>query len=210
LIIYSFTSRSRIFHLYGDVTIAGEGLQNLGICSALRAFEQGGIFIVPHLLWHGTSVFSVSSEGPPHSVASYTHFDYSSLFSDALLKSLQWCSGRKSWKSEKNVKTERAVGWNQTECHEIEPIPSKDRVMPEGDNHSLWDELILQNSLFSAQFNSYSYFKASNEVLSKWAIVLMIFCAKYNSTLNFSFYSKQLLHDIDQLIVLRSALEYFT
>jgi hypothetical protein len=50
LIIYSFTSRSRVFHLYGDVTIAGEGLQNLGLCSVLRAFEQGGIFIVPHLL----------------------------------------------------------------------------------------------------------------------------------------------------------------
>jgi hypothetical protein len=44
------TSHSRIFHLYGNVTIAGEGLQNLGLCSALRAFEQGGIFIVPHLL----------------------------------------------------------------------------------------------------------------------------------------------------------------
>jgi hypothetical protein len=29
---------------------AGEGLQNLGLCSALKAFEQGGIFIVPHLL----------------------------------------------------------------------------------------------------------------------------------------------------------------
>jgi hypothetical protein len=27
LIIYDFTSRSRIFHLYGDVTIAGEGLK---------------------------------------------------------------------------------------------------------------------------------------------------------------------------------------
>jgi hypothetical protein len=27
-----------------------EGLQNLGLCSALRAFEQGGIFFVPHLL----------------------------------------------------------------------------------------------------------------------------------------------------------------
>jgi hypothetical protein len=40
----------RIFHLYGDVNIAGEGLQNLGPCSALRAFEQGEIFIVPHLL----------------------------------------------------------------------------------------------------------------------------------------------------------------
>jgi hypothetical protein len=47
------------------------GLQNLGLCSALTAFEQGWIFIVPHLLWHRTSVFSVSSEGPPHSVASY-------------------------------------------------------------------------------------------------------------------------------------------
>jgi hypothetical protein len=43
-------SRSRIFHLYGDVTIIGEGLQNLSLSSALRAFEQGGMFIVPHLL----------------------------------------------------------------------------------------------------------------------------------------------------------------
>jgi hypothetical protein len=38
-IIYDFTSRSRIFHLYGDVIIAGEGLQSLDICSSLRAFE---------------------------------------------------------------------------------------------------------------------------------------------------------------------------
>jgi hypothetical protein len=65
LIVYGFTSRSRIFHLYGDVAIAGEGQQNLSLCSALRAFEQRGIFIVPHQLWHGTSVFSVSSEWPP-------------------------------------------------------------------------------------------------------------------------------------------------
>jgi hypothetical protein len=36
LIIYCFTSRSRIFHLYGDVTIAGEGLQNLGLWLALN------------------------------------------------------------------------------------------------------------------------------------------------------------------------------
>jgi hypothetical protein len=36
--------------IYEDVTFTGEGLQNLGLCSALRAFEQGGIFIVPHLL----------------------------------------------------------------------------------------------------------------------------------------------------------------
>jgi hypothetical protein len=54
-----------------DVTITGEGLQNLGLCLALKAFEQGRIFIVPHLLWHETSIFPVSSEGLPHSVASY-------------------------------------------------------------------------------------------------------------------------------------------
>jgi hypothetical protein len=50
MIIYYFTSRSRIFQFYGDVTNTGEGLQDLGLCSALRAFEQGGIFIAPHLL----------------------------------------------------------------------------------------------------------------------------------------------------------------
>jgi hypothetical protein len=46
-------------------------LQNLGLCSARRALEHGGIFLVPHLLWHGASVFPVSSEGPPHPVAFY-------------------------------------------------------------------------------------------------------------------------------------------
>jgi hypothetical protein len=71
LINYGLLYCSRIVHLYGDVTTTVEGLQNLGLCSALRAFKQGGIFIVPYLLWHGTSVFPVSSEGPPHSVASY-------------------------------------------------------------------------------------------------------------------------------------------
>jgi hypothetical protein len=50
LIIYCFTSCSRIFHLYGDVIIADEGLQNLGLCSALSAFEHGGFVIAPHLL----------------------------------------------------------------------------------------------------------------------------------------------------------------
>jgi hypothetical protein len=37
-------------NLYGEVTITGEWLPNLGLCSALRTFEQGGIFIMPHLL----------------------------------------------------------------------------------------------------------------------------------------------------------------
>jgi hypothetical protein len=81
MIIYCFTSRSIVSRLYVDVTIAGEGLQNLGLCSVLRAFELGGIFIVPHLLWHGASVFPVSSEGLSHSVASYdTQGDVEDLF----------------------------------------------------------------------------------------------------------------------------------
>jgi hypothetical protein len=51
LIIHCFTSRSQVFlHSYGDVTITGERLQNLGLSSVLRAFKQGGIFIVPYLL----------------------------------------------------------------------------------------------------------------------------------------------------------------
>jgi hypothetical protein len=73
---YYCTSSSKIFHLDGDVTNAGEGFQNLGLCSALRAFEQGEIFIVSYLLWYGASVFPVSFEGPTHSVASNnTHGD---------------------------------------------------------------------------------------------------------------------------------------
>jgi hypothetical protein len=49
--LFTFYAPLKIcFYLYGGVTIAGEGLQNLGLCMALRAFEQGGIFIVPHLL----------------------------------------------------------------------------------------------------------------------------------------------------------------
>jgi hypothetical protein len=43
-------SSSRICHLYEDITIAGEGLQNVGLCSALRVFEQEGIFILLYLL----------------------------------------------------------------------------------------------------------------------------------------------------------------
>ena len=31
---------------------------NLDLCSALMAFEQWGFFSVPHLLWHGASVYN--------------------------------------------------------------------------------------------------------------------------------------------------------
>jgi hypothetical protein len=62
-----------MFHLYGDVTIAGEELQNLGLWLVLRAFKQEGMFIKPRLLWHGTSIFPVSPERPSHSVAITTN-----------------------------------------------------------------------------------------------------------------------------------------
>jgi hypothetical protein len=44
------------------LSIAGEGLQNLGLCSALKVFEQGGIFIMPNLRFSGLI------EEQPHSV----------------------------------------------------------------------------------------------------------------------------------------------
>ena len=47
----------------------GEGLQNLVLCSKPTAFEQGGIFIVPHLLWRGTLVGGSCSQDHPKLVA---------------------------------------------------------------------------------------------------------------------------------------------
>jgi hypothetical protein len=47
----------------------------------VKAFEHGGIFIVPHLLWYGPSAFPISPEEPPHSDASYeTQGDVEDLF----------------------------------------------------------------------------------------------------------------------------------
>ena len=40
LFVWSFPSHSRIFHSFGAVTIAGEGLQTFDLCSALMAIEQ--------------------------------------------------------------------------------------------------------------------------------------------------------------------------
>jgi hypothetical protein len=40
-------------------------LQNLDLSSALGAFEEEeGIFIVPNLLWHGTSAFPIRRIAP--------------------------------------------------------------------------------------------------------------------------------------------------
>jgi hypothetical protein len=66
-----------LFHLYGDATIAGEGLQNLGpgrdLCRT-----------TPHVT--RDLGFPVLSEGPPHSVVSYdTHGDSNPDPHEALL-----------------------------------------------------------------------------------------------------------------------------
>jgi hypothetical protein len=60
----------------------------------LRAFGQGGIFIVPHLLWHRAWVFLVSSEGPSHSVAFYdTQGDVKDLYIlTRVLMQMKWCN----------------------------------------------------------------------------------------------------------------------
>jgi hypothetical protein len=62
--IYCFTSRSRIFHLYGDVIITGEGRQNLGL-NARRS--------VPESLFRHTCCDMVPQffRKTPQSVSSY-------------------------------------------------------------------------------------------------------------------------------------------
>jgi hypothetical protein len=62
LFVYSHASNFSAIWWLSPLPVTGP--QILGLCSALRVFKQGGIFIVPHLLQHGTSVYTVSSERP--------------------------------------------------------------------------------------------------------------------------------------------------
>ena len=43
-------SRLRVFRKYGDVTITSEGVYILDLFCAPMSLEEGGIFIVPHLM----------------------------------------------------------------------------------------------------------------------------------------------------------------
>jgi hypothetical protein len=95
--LYCFTSRSRIFHSYGDITIAHEGLQNLGLCSG--PFSRQGSLSCHTCCDMGPRVFFGLNQSPltihkgmprpiltriltgPHSVASYnTQRDAEDLF----------------------------------------------------------------------------------------------------------------------------------
>jgi hypothetical protein len=42
LIMYGFTSCQRIFHFYGDATIAGEGLEHWNVCSSSGHLSREG------------------------------------------------------------------------------------------------------------------------------------------------------------------------
>ena len=66
VLIYLFVVllRSRIFHLYGDVDISGYGTQTIEVhvCTMPIRLWWGEIFILLHLLiWHGTSIFWLST-----------------------------------------------------------------------------------------------------------------------------------------------------
>jgi hypothetical protein len=84
-----------------------------------------------------------------------------------VIKSLQWYSGRKSWKSENNCEHCKRTDPlpPQILCHEIEPNPSKDRAMNEGDNPSFWDEFIKFSFFLTVLF-----IFVFSSILSYWAV----------------------------------------
>ena len=49
LVVYCYTSHSKIFHWYRDITISCEELKISGICSVLITYEQGGILTIPQV-----------------------------------------------------------------------------------------------------------------------------------------------------------------
>jgi hypothetical protein len=46
-VLFCFKPPEQFFSYPAAVTITGDRAANFGLCSALRVFEQGGIFIVP-------------------------------------------------------------------------------------------------------------------------------------------------------------------
>ena len=57
LFVWSFSSHSRIVHTFADITIVGEGLHILTYARHLWPLSSE-FFSVPHLLWHGASVYN--------------------------------------------------------------------------------------------------------------------------------------------------------
>jgi hypothetical protein len=65
-----FYVRSRIFHVYGDVIITVEGLQNLSLCSVLRAFWAGRDLYISYQTCCGTGPRFFRSHPKDHPIQS--------------------------------------------------------------------------------------------------------------------------------------------
>ena len=64
--VFCLMSHSRKFSIHGEERhFCGKGLQNFVGCPAFTIFDQGGIFIVPHMYSNGASSFMLSFEGLP-------------------------------------------------------------------------------------------------------------------------------------------------
>ena len=86
LYFWTFSSHTRIFHLFRDVTIAGEGLQILTYARHLLPFNSKGR--VPHLLWHGHPFIMVLSEDLRHSHLMLSVWQWSNRYLFSRLRSV--------------------------------------------------------------------------------------------------------------------------
>jgi hypothetical protein len=81
------TATTHDSHSYGDVNIAGKGLQTFGIRSVLRAFEQVRICNVPQMLCHdpGPRIFRSHQQGCPIKLPLTTHKEFEENAEDLYL-----------------------------------------------------------------------------------------------------------------------------
>ena len=86
-----------------------------------------------------------------------------------LLRSLQWCSGRKSWTSEKKGKNLMSRRMKTKESA-IKLSQIRRRIELCLREIILLFSWIYKIYFYFWQYNSFSYFKASTEVLSNWAV----------------------------------------
>ena len=80
MFIWSLSSHSRIFHSYGDVTNAGEGLQILTYARHSWPLRNGGL-LTCHCLRHGPTVYNGHLRGQAtHLLPSVWQWSYHFLF----------------------------------------------------------------------------------------------------------------------------------
>ena len=83
-----FVPLERIFPSYGNVTIADEGLQIWPMLGTHMAIELWGFLSVPHLLWHGASIYNGHIGGPVTLTPIAKHLELSLPVYDLVLSRL--------------------------------------------------------------------------------------------------------------------------